>query len=65
MGAVRDPELEPEVALLDRWVRYWFRGELVPLPGELVKERDAERAARQAAEAELAKLREELAKAKS
>jgi Uma2 family endonuclease len=54
------PELELEVALLGGWVRYWFRGELVPLPGELVKERDAERAARLAAEAELAKLREEL-----
>jgi hypothetical protein len=77
-GRCAIPELELEVALLDRWVRYWFRGELVPLPGELVKERDAERAARaaaetqaateraarQAAEAELAKLREELAKAK-
>lgn len=70
-GRYAVPELELEVALLDRWVRYWFRGELVPLPGDLVKERDAarqqldaEKAARQAAEAELAKLREELAKAK-
>jgi Uma2 family endonuclease len=65
------PELELEVALHDKWVRYWFRGELVPLPGDLLKERDAalkkldaERQERQAAEAELAKLREELAKAK-
>lgn len=65
------PELELEVALLDKWVRYWFRGELVPLPGDLLKERDAarqqldaERQARAAVEAELAKLREELAKAK-
>ncbi len=56
------PELELEVALLNKWVRYWFRGELVPLPGDLLKERDAERAARLAAEAELAKLRDELAK---
>ncbi|MDY3552040.1 Uma2 family endonuclease [Gemmata sp. JC717] len=65
------PELELEVGQLGRWVRYWFRGELLPLPGDLLKERDdarrqldAERQARQAAEAELAKLREELAKAK-
>jgi Uma2 family endonuclease len=58
------PELELEVALLDKWVRYWFRGELVPLPGDLLKERDAERQARQAAEAEVAKLRAELSKAK-
>ncbi|MBP3958927.1 Uma2 family endonuclease [Gemmata sp. G18] len=65
------PELEVEVALLGGWVRYWFRGELLPLPGDLLKERDAERKARLAAEkraseadAELAKLRAELAKAK-
>jgi Uma2 family endonuclease len=65
------PELELEVALLGGWVRYWFRGELVPLPADLLKERDAavqqrdaERAARLAAEAELTKLREELAKAR-
>lgn len=63
-GRYAIPELELEVALLDKWVRYWFRGELVPLPGDLLKERDAERKARQAAEAELAKLRDELAKAK-
>jgi hypothetical protein len=29
-------ELELEVALLDDWVRYWFRGELLPLPAELL-----------------------------
>jgi Uma2 family endonuclease len=65
------PELELEVGLLGKWVRYWFRGDLVPLPADLLKERDAERAARTAAEkravdaeSELAKLREELAKAK-
>lgn len=65
------PELELEVALLGGWVRYWFRGELLPLPGDLLRERDnalqqldAERQARQAMEAELAKLRDELAKAK-
>lgn len=28
------PELELELGLLDRWVRYWFRGELLPLPAE-------------------------------
>lgn len=58
------PELELEVALLGGWVRYWFQGELLPLSGELLRERDAERAGRLAAEAELAKLRDELAKAK-
>jgi Uma2 family endonuclease len=28
-------ELEMEVGLLDSWVRFWFRGELLPLPGDL------------------------------
>lgn len=78
LGRYAIPELELEVALLGKWMRYWFRGELLPLPADLLKERDAERAgrlaaekqveaerqARQAAETELAKLREELAKAK-
>lgn len=93
------PELELEVALLDRWVRYWFRGELLPLPGELLgrlnaavselaasreqvqtevaaraeaeKRAEVERQARSVLEkradelaAELARLREELARAK-
>lgn len=71
LGRCPIPELELEVGLLGRWMRYWFRGELLPLPGDLLKERDearrqldAERQARQAVEAELAKLREELAKTK-
>ncbi|MCC6420958.1 MAG: Uma2 family endonuclease [Gemmataceae bacterium] len=29
------PELELEVGLLEGWLRYWFRGELVPLPADL------------------------------
>ena len=40
--------LELAVGLLDGWVRYWFRGELLPLPGELqnaldraIQDRDA------------------------
>lgn len=32
------PELELEVALLDNWVRFWFRGELVPLPADLLQQ---------------------------
>ncbi len=54
------PPLEMEVALLDGWVRFWFRGELLPLPGDLLKERDEERRRRVAAEAEVARLRAEL-----
>lgn len=52
------PELELEVALHDGWVRYWVRGELVSLPGELLKQK-------QELEAELARQRAELANAKT
>jgi Uma2 family endonuclease len=39
------PELEIEVALLDGWVRFWYQGELVPLPEDL--QRDLEEMRRQ------------------
>src|SRR5262249_51022993 len=39
-GRLAVPELEVEVALLDGWARFWFRGELVPLPDDLQKEVD-------------------------
>ncbi len=29
------PEVDVEVALLDGWVRYWYKGKLLPLPAEL------------------------------
>jgi Uma2 family endonuclease len=35
------PELELEIGLLDGWVRFWFRGELLPLPAELQGEVEA------------------------
>jgi Uma2 family endonuclease len=35
------PDLELEVGLLDGWVRYWFRGELLLLPGDLQRDLDA------------------------
>jgi Uma2 family endonuclease len=56
------PELELEVALLDGWVRYWFRGELLPLPGDLLEQRDEARQRADAAEKEVARLRAELAR---
>lgn len=50
-------ELELEAALVDGWVRFWFRGELLPLPADLQQELNetrreliGERQARQAAE---------------
>jgi len=47
-GRYAIPELEIEVGLHDGWMRYWFCGELLPLPAEL--------------QSELAKTREALAK---
>jgi Putative restriction endonuclease len=41
--------LELEVGLVDGWVRYWFQGELLPLPAELLHR--AEQADRRAEEA--------------
>jgi Uma2 family endonuclease len=38
-------EVEIEVALLDDWVRFWFRGELLPLPGEMLTQLQAARQA--------------------
>jgi Uma2 family endonuclease len=48
-GRYAVPELEMEVALLDGWVRFWYQGELLPLPEELERELDG---ARQQAELE-------------
>lgn len=68
-GRCAVPDLELEVRLLDGWVRFWFRGKLVPLPAELARERDdAERRAaeatreRDAAAARVAALEAELAR---
>lgn len=73
-GRLAVPELELELDLLDGWVRYWFRGELLPLPGELLtrvdeltgqlrdatRRCDAEHERRLAAETDAARLRAEL-----
>ncbi|HTU18123.1 MAG TPA: Uma2 family endonuclease [Gemmataceae bacterium] len=37
------PELELEVGLHGGWMRYWFRGELLPLPAELQADLQKER----------------------
>jgi Uma2 family endonuclease len=63
-GRYAIPELDLEVGLLDGWVRFWHRGELLPLPADLEKEflREKERADREKeradqAEAEVERLR--------
>jgi len=60
-GRLAVPELELELGLLDGWVRYWFRGELLPLPAELRRERDQVRQRLAQAEQEIARLRALLA----
>ena len=37
-GRYAIPELELEVGLLDGWVRYWNKGQLLPLPAEMQRE---------------------------
>jgi Uma2 family endonuclease len=54
------PELELEVGLHEGWMRYWFRGERLPLPAELQGQFQRERQARLVAEEEVARLRAEL-----
>lgn len=51
------PELDLHAGLVDGWVRFWFRGRLLPLPAELAREaeeakREARTAKRKAREAD-------------
>jgi Uma2 family endonuclease len=39
-GRLAIPDLELELGLLDGWVRFWFRGKLLPLPADLQREVD-------------------------
>jgi Uma2 family endonuclease len=49
-GRLDIPQLTLEAALLEDWVRFWFKGELLPLPAEL--ERDLQETRRQLRQAE-------------
>jgi Uma2 family endonuclease len=37
-GRLALPELDLELALLDGWVRFWYRGKLLPLPADLQRQ---------------------------
>jgi hypothetical protein len=51
-GRLPIAELELEVAILEGWVRFWFRGELVPLAPDLAIQSREDREARVLAERE-------------
>jgi Uma2 family endonuclease len=54
------PKLELEVGLHDDWMRFWFRGELLPLPAELKETLDRTAKELQAKQRELATARQKL-----
>lgn len=71
-GRLAIPELDVEVGLFDGWVRYWYQGELLPLPADLQRDLDetrrqlaAEQQGRLAAEQEVAQLRAEIERLRS
>jgi Uma2 family endonuclease len=48
-GRLEIPKVDMEAALLEGWVRFWFKGELLPLPADLQRDlREARRRLRQA-----------------
>jgi Uma2 family endonuclease len=59
-GRVVIPELELEAALLDDWVRFWFRGALLPLPADLLRKLEETEQRLETAELEIARLRAEV-----
>ena len=42
-GRLAIAELDVEVALLDDWVRFWYKGESLPLPADLQRDLDETR----------------------
>jgi hypothetical protein len=59
-GRYAIPELEMEVALLDGWVRFWFRGELLPLPADLLRQLEQARHDLQETQRDLQETRHDL-----
>jgi Uma2 family endonuclease len=52
-GRLAIPEIELEVALHEGWARYWFRGELLPLPADLLRQLTAVRTQLESVRAQL------------
>jgi Uma2 family endonuclease len=59
-GRYAIPELDLELALLDGWVRFWYQGELLPLPADLQRALDEARRQLRVTRQELGVTRQEL-----
>ncbi|HEY2909470.1 MAG TPA: Uma2 family endonuclease, partial [Gemmataceae bacterium] len=59
-GRLAIPDLELEVAIVDRWVRFWYRGQLLALPGELQSQLKAKETQLKAKDDQLAASRAEV-----
>lgn len=59
------PALEMEVGLLDGWARFWFRGELLPLPADLLRDLDQARSELEQSRQELTRSRAELTQSRA
>jgi Uma2 family endonuclease len=57
-GRLAIPELHLEMGLIDRWLRFWYKGELLLLPAEREKELHASRAEARKAQAEAQRQRQ-------
>src|SRR5437879_707599 len=57
------PELDMEVGLFGGWARYWYQGELLPLPSEMARSLAEERRLRQQAERQRAEAEHQRAEA--
>ena len=63
-GRFAIPELELEAALHEGWMRFWFRGKLLPLPGDLLVELNAIRKSLTSTKKELTSTKKELTSTK-
>jgi Uma2 family endonuclease len=59
------PELELSMGIRDGWVRFWFQGELLPLPAELQRALDETRQRLALAEREIERLRVQIEELRS
>jgi Uma2 family endonuclease len=59
-GRIPIPELDMEVGLLDGWVRFWYQGQLLPLPADLQRALDEARQKLAQAQEQLGQAQEQL-----